>query len=395
MTLGQNTRILILLGITLLLAVLFELVWVMAQSRSRNRWRGSGTPPAEKQFSEAGSPNLLDRLIREWNRKKGVWEIRWRMPIRVIRAILFCAILALAAVPSYLVVEDRWLNRNIVHIPLAEFRCKLPLLCSLELPPYFLFLVVCLLAAGLLIALFPLARDAFNDRRGEFLEAEEGISGAQIRISRLLRWASLPGFLAVAALSVAEGRIPGWELALVAWMYLLGWFLRDISFSRLWMVIRENREWEIPCLLFHVALVGALYVYFSFPNYVAVAAAGLALTGILLFRFRHRVPAIYWVFSLGLALFSINLNSWWVALTGDEYGFYVNAREILEKTGLSTIAARLFDEMGVYGQIPIWAPSFNRCSCGFSAPRASDGNSATSTWPPFPFLFFIFSSKNF
>jgi hypothetical protein len=111
----------------------------------------------------------------------------------------------------------------------------------------------------------------------------------------------------------------------------------------------------IACLLAHIALVAALAVYFSAPKYVPLPLVGLALAAVLLFRVRQRVPSIYWIFSLGLTLFSININSWWVSVAGDEYGFYESARNILEKTGIGTVASRLFDEMGVYGQNPYLA----------------------------------------
>jgi hypothetical protein len=352
MTSGRNAQVIILLGITVLLAVLFELGWLIVQSRLSARREKAGVPPAGNRLPKMYSPPVGGRFIRAWNRNKDIWENRWAMPLRVIRAVFIGAILILAAIPSWLVVQDRLLSLQNVRIPLTELRCKLPLLCSLPLPPYFLFLALCLLAAGLLIAFFPLGRDAFQAIRAQFLSADGGIPTAQIQAGRGLLWGSLLVFTAVAIYSIAERKFPGWELALAAGMYIAGWLLRDLSFLRVWQSLCDNRQWLVACLLAHAALVATLAVYFTIPKYIAVPLVFLGLAAVFLFRVRSRVPPVFWIWSLGLTLFSININSWWVSVVGDEYGFYVSARYILEKTGIGTVAARIFDEMGVYGQNP-------------------------------------------
>ncbi len=349
---GEDTQIIVLLGVTLLLAILFELGWMIAVSRLRTRRREDGTPAAENVLSPSGFSPAVSGWIREWDQRKNAWANRWRLPLRVIGAILLGAILILSVVPSLLVFQDRWLALKNVDIPLTDLRCKLPLLCSLQLPPYFLFLTLCLLAAGLLMGFFPLGRGAFHALRTQFQTAEDGISGAQILLSRWLRWVSLFVFFIIAVYSLAENRMPGWELAVVAGTYIGGWFLREVSFPRVWQTLRKNQTWLIACGLAHIALVATLAVYYSNPSYVVLPLMSLALAAVFLFRVRHSVPPVYWIFSLGLALFTINVNSWWVSVAGDEYGFFISARDILEKTGIGTVAARLFDELGVYGQNP-------------------------------------------
>jgi hypothetical protein len=368
---------------------------MIVQSQLRTRRRDSGTPPVDDHLPKTVPFPEVDRWLRDWDQEKAAWQVRWKVPLRVIRAVIISAILILAAVPSLLVVQDRWLNLKNAHIPLTEFRCKLPLLCSLSLPSYFLFIAVCLLAAGLLIALFPLSRDAFHGLRAQFLAADDGIPGAQIIISRVLLWGSVPGFSAVAVYSIVQRRIPGWELAIVAGMYIAGWLLRDISFSRMWKTLRDNQTWWIACLLAHVALVAALAVFFSAPKYVWWPLVCLALAAVFLFRVRQRVPAIYWIFSLGLTLFSINLNSWWVSVAGDEFGFYVSAQNILEKTAIGTVAARIFDEMGVYGQNPYLASIIQSLFLRVFGPLSFGWRFSSIYLAALSILFFFFFFKQF
>jgi hypothetical protein len=346
----QNSQFLILAGIFFLFAVLLGWAWMVAQRQWQAGQSTGRNLPSEDQPITIASLPLIGWWFNKFKLYRERWKNHWNVLFRWISPVLICAVIILATIPSVLVVRDRWLNIIDVRIPLSEDWCKLPLLCNMQLPRYFLFGGVCLLAAGLLVALFPLGREIFQNLRTEFLPTDDGIPNRQIQISRFLLWASLLGFLAVAALSVMERRRPGWELALVAAMYIAGWLLQDISLSRVGKFLRDNQAWLVACLLVHLALVVTLAVYFSAPGYTPLALAGLVLAAIYLFRHRQRVPAIYWIFNLGLILFSININAWWVSVAGDEYGFYVSARYLVEKADLVTVASRLFDEMGVYGQ---------------------------------------------
>ncbi len=355
MTSERDSQILILTGIALLLGVLFDFAWILAQRKLRARRSANETSPAEKNLLQSDFLPLVDRSDQKEKRDNGGWKSRWGAAFPWIRPVLLCSILILAAIPSALVVMDRWFDLEKIRFLFSDLRCKVPLLCALPLPEYILLILFCLLAVGLLIALFPLGRQTFLELRANSRGSDAGISPMQITISRLLRWISLAGFAAIAAYSMVDRRIPGAELALIAGVYAAGWFLRDISLVRVWKILRENRGWLFACLLAHLALVTVLAVYYSSAAYLPIFAAGLVLAVIFLLRFRHRIPAIYWIFSLGIILFSININAWWTSVVGDEYGFYESAREILEKTNLSVIAARLFDEQGVYGQNPYFA----------------------------------------
>jgi hypothetical protein len=350
MTSERDSQILILTGIAVLLGVLFDFAWILAHRKLRVRRGDNETSPAEKNPLQSDFLPWVDRSDRNVNQDNGGWNSLWRVVFPWIRPVLLSSILILAAVPSALVVMDRWFDLEKIRYLFSDLRCKVPLLCTLPLPEYILLILFCLLAVGLLIALFPLGRHTFLELRADSTGSDAGISTMQITISRLLRWISLVGFAAIAVFSVADRRIPGAELALIAGTYVAGWFLRDISLVRAWKILWDNRSWLFACLLAHLALVMVLAVYFSSPNYLPIFAAVLVLAILFLFRFRHRIPTIYWIFSMGIILFSININAWWTSVVGDEYGFYESAREILGKTNLSVVAARLFDEMGVYGQ---------------------------------------------
>jgi hypothetical protein len=352
MTADRNSQIFILTGITLLLGVLFELAWAFLRRRWGAKRGDSGNSAAVKVSFRKIFPSPIAPTIPKFPSEDLGSKLLKSPVFRRIRPVLLTLVLLLAAVPSALVVLDRWLNLPQIHYLLSDYRCKVPFLCQLPLPEYFLVVIVCLLATGVLIALFPLGEQTFLEHPVEIQLTESVVPATQLTASRVLRWVSLAGFALVATLSLIHRNFPGWELALVAGAYAAGWFLRDVSLVRIGEILRENGGWLSVCGLAHLALVVFLAVYYSAPAYLPIATLVLILTVLFLIGFRRRIPAIYWIFSLGLILFSININGWWTSVSGDEYGFYVSARTILEKTNFSEIAARLFDEQGVYGQNP-------------------------------------------
>jgi hypothetical protein len=346
---------LVLIIVAVVAAVLLDMAWMRILRRLRNKSKAGELPPEETAAPADPVRSWISQFIKGWPGADSRWVGLEGNLNRWVRPLLLGLIVLLAAVPSAVVMLDRWFKLSWAENLLNEVRSTSPFLDALPLPAYFVLFGAVLLAAGGLIAFFPLDERAFSDLRKGFPPAQDGIPNIQIRISQLLRWIALTEFVAIAAYSLANNRIPGAELLMVAAFYIAGWLARDYSLLPAWRAFRENRDLLFACALAHVGLLAVITAYHACPGCLPIAAAGLVLALIHLFPYRRRVPAIYWVFSLGLILFSINVNAWWMSVVGDEYGFYDSARAIADDFNLSVIAPRLFDEQGVFGFNPYLA----------------------------------------
>jgi hypothetical protein len=346
---ASNSVVILLTIGAILAAVALDFLWI----RLRRRWAGR-----KSESGAASARRFSIAMVAEVGRR-ALGRIDWRAAsgaaVSRLRPLLFALILVLAAFPSVCVVLDRWFGVAGIGTIFSKSWRALPALSGMPLPSYFLAAFIGLPVAGLLVCLFPPCREAFRSLQLAHAGGEGGIPDGQLRAGRILRRFSLAGFVAVIGLSVAERRTPGWELALAAGAYVAGWFLRGVSLEDIRRKVRENQGWLFSCILVHAALVASIAAFYSAPAYLPVCLAGLALAAFDLYRHRRGVPAVFWIFTLGLVLFSININAWWLAVAGDEYGFYINARWILEKAGTYVVAGRVFDELGVYGQNPFLA----------------------------------------
>jgi hypothetical protein len=350
-----NMEGIILVIVAVIAAVLLDMAWMWILRRLRSKSK-TGEAPAEA-APPAADPfrSWISQFTKGWLDPISRWAGLQGGASRWIRPLLLILTVLLAAIPSAVVMLDRWFNLSWAENLLEEVRGVSPFLDALPLPGYFVLFLLVLLAAGALIAFFPLDERAFADVRTGYPPADGAIPAAQIRISQLLRWIALTEFIAVAAFRLAANELPGIELLMVAGLYVAGWVARDFPLSPVWRAVRDNRDVLFACLLAHVALLLVLTACHACPGCLPAAAVCLGLALLHLFPYRKRVPAIYWIFSLALILFSINVNAWWMTVVGDEYGFYDSARAIADRLPLAEIASRFFDELGVFGFNPYLA----------------------------------------
>jgi hypothetical protein len=269
-------------------------------------------------------------------------------------ALLTAVIFVLAVVPSWLVVRDRWLEKPLESSLLNKWWYEQPFLRTLSLPPYFLIIFVCLL--GLLILVLR-SRDgplvAFSNlsfgvtRPGRF-----DVSAAQLRSSRILLITVAIAEAAIVVISLLRRRVPGAEVAAVLILYGLAWVLREVPLANVRKAWGENRRFILALLLFHGTLVASLASAYSPAGFSWIHGLLLALAVVNLLPFLRRVRPIFWVVSLALVLYTLNINAWWFASVGDEYAFLGVARRILELRSLSFIGSHLFDGQTVYGTHP-------------------------------------------
>lgn len=265
------------------------------------------------------------------------------------------ATIALAAVPSALVVLDRWFRYPGLSRPFSRFRIALALLEQLELPPYFLAVFVCYAAVFALIG----SRTArcklpvsVRCERPPF-PAHQPRRGRSFGASSLLV-ASVTGFILAGQGAIRKGGLPGWELLLVALLWLAGWLLREEGIGR---TVNWHRQGLVTLSLgaAHVCLIGFLDGVFSDRSLLWVFGIPLLLSLGNLVRLGRSVPAASWLVLSAVVLYSINLDAWWFAAIGDDYPFYAVAREI-QGASLHDIGLKIFSaDVGVYGSHPYFS----------------------------------------
>jgi hypothetical protein len=351
---GSNEA-LILTVIAVTAAVLLDIAWICLRRHLRSKGKDSAGPFLSEESPADGQPAWTARITGKWLNVKSRWtgakpslRRRLQLPLLVLTVLL-------AAIPSVVVMLDRWADLPWATYLLSKLRSTSPYLMAMPLPAYFVLFFLILLAVGLLIILQPSDPLSFSKPEGNIWPVEEGIPEVQVLISRLLQWIALTGFIAIAAVNLAEQRIPGAELLLAAGCFLVGCLLREYALPPLWRFLKGNRDWLFACMLAHVALVAVITAYHTCPACLPIAIAGLSLAAAHLFPIRRRVPTVYWIFSLGLILFSINVNVWWMSVVGDEFAFYHNARRLADDFTASTVLPRVFDEQGVFDFNPFLA----------------------------------------
>ncbi len=270
----------------------------------------------------------------------------------ITRLILLAALL-LAAIPSALVVAQKWLN----ILPgdwNRETWCKVDFLCKTILPSYFLVILWCFLALTILMILG--GRKPIVVTENVLVSfSDHTVSPRQKQIGFYLLIASGLGMTAVIILSQITQKWPGWDLVLVWGAYMAGWTVRSIPFAFLLKSWNRDGEYWVSLLLGHVAVVTVLAAYYDVTQIFYLSLVLLVLTFGNLWRFRKRVPAIYWIISITLVVYSININGWWTSIIGDDYNFHNIAWQFAEKMSFTQIGEMLFKADGAHGTHPYFS----------------------------------------
>ena len=273
---------------------------------------------------------------------------------RVGQALLISATAELAALSPALVVLDRWLGQAVTSPTLSEWWCRVALLCDSRLPHYFLLIFGCCLAVPLLVwwnrhdpeLVLP------KPRRATLAPAVQGASPAQLRVGNAVLSCSGIALTAIVLRAASLRRLPSWELAAALLAYLLGWALREISAQRLVNAWRQNRDVLLALFLAHLALVALLADCYSGQQLKPLSALLFALAGLNLLYHRRQVHPVFWIASLALVLYTLELNAWWFSVVGDEYSFFNVAKRTLEQENLASIGSKLFLGVEVFGSHP-------------------------------------------
>jgi hypothetical protein len=271
-------------------------------------------------------------------------------------ALLVIGTLFLAIVPSAWVVWHRWLDHENFPETLRRWWDDSQTLRLLSLPPYFLVIFAC--AIGVLLLVW-LNREgpwvSFSNLEAAGTQAPEAvISQKQARISRVVLVFSILLLIGLMLLAIFTHSIPGLGYAIALLLFLLGWALREISPEQIKALWERNKGLIIALVLTHLALIALLTAVYTPDLSQSSWIFGLLLIMALinLLPYFRKVHPIFWVISLALVLFTININAWWFAIIGDEYSFFDGARLFVGGQPFSTISSHLFNGLAVDGTHP-------------------------------------------
>lgn len=309
----------------------------------------------EKHFQEKGIPKNIASRFRYLKNEIPVWLAQaWRatrqraMQQNVGPALAACTLI-LAFIPPILVIRQNWFDYRF-HLPTIHVGEQ-----SLFVPEYFPGILLCIACVLGLAGLAKTRQNFFGGRVTQMPTQTE----AQ---PRWRRWAgaacvylSLLGMAYIALASLTINHKPGWDMLGVLGLYLLGWACWDFPFQKLWAAIKTRGGVLLAMALGHVGLVLALYNHFGRVKF-SWGLDVLALVMLIgLFRYARKIPAIYWLVSLALLLYTWNLDAWWFSTIGDEFSFYTYAREIIQQQNLGFIGEHLFYGHAVYGAHPYFS----------------------------------------
>jgi hypothetical protein len=315
---------------------------------------GDETTILKRQLQEMQARiSTLEAELTHLQQRPFDWKKKWPL------LALTVAVIGLAAIPSALVVQHRWLNdERWVNYFSPGLWCKVDFLCHSALPSYFVVIFACF--AGLLLLLFwqktnlAIILDSIGQAEAPVVSKSE-IGGRQAWVSRYLLAVAVIGFAWVVLRSWPQKELPGWDLILVALAYLLGWLLREVPLARVLNAWRQNFDFILAVLLSHFSLLAALASYYSAPQYLWAGLLILVLTTGNLLRYFRRIKPIFWVVSLALVLSTLHISGWWTSVVGDDYSLHDLARNLAERRSLISLGDTLFSARGDYDKVPLFA----------------------------------------
>jgi hypothetical protein len=270
---------------------------------------------------------------------------------RVIRQLVFGTILVVAAIPPLLVFLDQWLDENRAADLFAQWWLKSGLSAHLALPAYFLLILI-LTFANILLLWTQSAPASSEEADNATVPTEQNVPTPQRRRAALLIAGALVGILLNGVHQFVFAAMPGWELALLFLIFLLGWILYEFPREQIaewWVRYRGGFALFVLSQICVLLLLDGFYSTrgFGFLSLLLIFGAGLVM-----WHYRRRVYPAIWLTLLALVLFTLRIDTWQFSIIGDEFSFYSYAHEIADKFDLGFILSHIFWGTAVYEQEP-------------------------------------------
>jgi len=295
--------------------------------------------------------NRITVLEDELKEAQSSKSARKQINLTALASLIIVTLLAL--IPPALVVAERWLY-ILPRYFIQDTWCLSDFLCHTMWPPYFLIVFACYLLLFVILFTQHARPQVIIEEPLQPLDADV-VKKRQTDVGRFYILASICGFIYIVIRSLIVQELPGWSLV-YAWLaFMLGCFLVSIRPDRITGFWRSQGEFWLSILILHISIVAVIAGIYAHPDMFWATLVLLCLAAANIWRFRRRVPVIFWIMSLALIVYSINLTGWWTAAVGDEYGFPEAARQLAEKTSFIELGSFLFRADGVAGTHPYFS----------------------------------------
>ena len=268
--------------------------------------------------------------------------------------LLLSATLVLAAVPSWLVVQQTWFDNQALANRLRDGWCRVNYLCALTWPAYFWIIFLCVAAVVALVVLDRRPLPVFWQAGALAIAAPapDAALAGQGRWSRWLLAVSAVGLVGTVVSALIGQRPPGLAYAFFIGVYVVAWLVAQAPFKAAAAWWHEHSAAALALLLAHVALIGVLASYYGHPSMLWGLALLLVAALANLLRYRRQVHPLFWIISAALVLYTIRIDAWWFSVVGDEYSFFKYAREIASGQTFNTFGYNFFSGTAVYATHP-------------------------------------------
>jgi hypothetical protein len=277
----------------------------MIENNEDSALRYSSQEPADDHRT-GSKTNFFLRLYNEWL----LWGRMGQSPdsgqSRQLDAIILLVVILLAGIPSVLVVAARWFELKVLDV-LNPVWCTSPFLCGSMLPSYF-FVVFCCM--GFLLMLFFFLRNRHQIVLEYRLEPASilPISENQKKAGFIYLVATSICFIGILAYSLITWKQPGWNLVFIWLFFMAGCFFRSIPWEFVKTIWQKIDNLYLSLLMLHVAIIALFWALYENTGVLWLMAGLVILSAANLWRFKQKIPVIYWILTLALIVFTINLN---------------------------------------------------------------------------------------
>lgn len=254
--------------------------------------------------------------------------------------LILALIIILAIIPTGLVVADRWLE---ILDPKVFYNlwCASETLCSFKMPSYFLIIFACIvLLTGLIYIQRKRVPVVFEETYRRIVYTPLIIG--QKRLGYVYIGISSIAFIAILINCLVTSTLPDWNLVYTWLVFIFGFMLITISLESIKSRFTEEADYNLALLLAHLSIIALMVGLYGKTDLLWSTAVLLLLALFNLWRYRRRIPPIYWIVSLALIGFCLQIDDWRTAVVGDEYNYLLTAIDMAEKWSYTTLGNHIF-----------------------------------------------------
>lgn len=279
-----------------------------------------------------------EKVASVWNRREAIlkssWEKIYKKPQNYPSFLTFLYLITaifLVSIPSYFVYQERWLDNSAILSNFYDRWVASEWTEYFVFPTYFYIILIALIELLVLQLLFYFKHPDINDVLQKPDVAEKPLKGKQ-EPKKNRRFLLISLFLLGLILLQNYFDV---KLGVMYGVGLLGiavvWFYIEFPKSDIQAWWQDNKGWLVPAIIFHLTLMHLLSKIYTMESFPWLAVIYMLLGGLIVYRAPKTIPVIYWVFSVALVLYTVNINAWNFSVIGDEFSFLRAAVRISEE----------------------------------------------------------------